>query len=88
MKKREYPEYWHDLAHYIRYFRDESTCQICGTKQHHTAPDGTYIPVLQVAHLDHDCTNNSHSNLLTMCLPCHVRYDKGQHLPNPELNCI
>jgi 5-methylcytosine-specific restriction endonuclease McrA len=31
--------------------------------------------VLTIAHLDHDITNNDHSNLMALCQRCHNRHD-------------
>lgn len=39
-----------------------------------------FILYLQVAHLDHDKTNNEASNLLTMCPSCHHKFDKAHKL--------
>lgn len=33
---------------------------------------------LQIAHLDHDKTNNDYNNLATKCARCHARYDARQ----------
>ncbi len=35
------------------------------------------VIVLTVAHLDHDPTNNDHSNLLGICQRCHNKYDRN-----------
>lgn len=35
--------------------------------------------IIGVAHLDHDPTNNSHSNLLAVCQRCHLLHDRQQH---------
>jgi len=85
MRLREYPINWPELSTWVRDVRDLKTCQICNCKQFDIDSDGFYVSVLQVAHLDHDKTHNWLSNLLTMCLRCHNRHDKGKHIPNPRL---
>lgn len=34
------------------------------------------VVVLTIAHLDHDVSNNDHSNLAALCQRCHNRHDK------------
>jgi 5-methylcytosine-specific restriction endonuclease McrA len=38
--------------------------------------------VLTVAHLDHDTTNNSDDNLVSLCQMCHNRYDAPHRAVN------
>jgi hypothetical protein len=38
--------------------------------------------VLTVAHLDHDTTNNDHSNLAALCQRCHLGHDLELHKAN------
>lgn len=38
--------------------------------------DKVYTVYLQVAHLDHNESNNHFSNLASMCVKCHLAYDK------------
>lgn len=48
-------------------------------------PDQKAIKVvLTVAHLDHDITNNNHSNLAALCQKCHLTYDKEHHKETRE----
>lgn len=38
--------------------------------------------VLTVAHLDHNSSNNSRSNLAALCQRCHLNHDRDQHMAN------
>lgn len=38
--------------------------------------------VLTIAHLDHDISNNDHSNLKALCQRCHNRYDRNYRNAN------
>jgi len=42
--------------------------------------------VLQIAHLDHNVSNNDYSNLLTLCTRCHLRYDSASHAWKRRIN--
>jgi hypothetical protein len=36
------------------------------------------------SHLDHDITNNDHSNLAALCNRCHLNHDKYHHRRNAK----
>ncbi len=58
---------------------EHSGCSLC------LAGDPECRPVrvvLTVAHLDHDTTNNTTSNLAALCQRCHLRLDRHQHATN------
>ena len=48
--------------------RDNFSCQVCGKIEE---PDK---PALHVHHIDHNRSNNTLENLLTLCSHCHPQY--------------
>lgn len=66
----EYGDDWTDELRAKILERDNCQCQICGVT------DGK----LQVHHIDLDRTNNTSTNLLTLCASCHLAYHGRQEL--------
>lgn len=46
-------------------------------KEEREAGFKAYQVFLQIAHLDHDTTNNDYSNLLALCVKCHLNNDRA-----------
>ena len=42
--------------------------------------------ILTISHQDHDIKNNKLSNLRVLCLGCHMKYDRNQHLNTIKKN--
>lgn len=90
-KRRLYPRQWPAISRAIRFRRARGRCECTGhCGDHHLGGrceerDGKVALShrgrvrLSVAHLDHDPTHNSPSNLLCMCARCHLRHDASQH---------
>ncbi len=56
--------------------RDNYHCQACNS-----------TTTLQVHHIDHDRSNNTPPNLITLCIPCHLKLhhiQKGAHGKPPK----
>jgi 5-methylcytosine-specific restriction endonuclease McrA len=69
---KKYPANWKTkIVPRIRK-RDQNTCQHCGETGEQ----------LQVAHVNHDETDNRDENLLLLCRPAHLAHDKLQHRDN------
>lgn len=94
--KKLYPKNWKQISEYIRFVRAENRCENCGAINHswlhqhtrkHCLPEEDFAVkiVLTVAHLDHDPTNNDHSNLMALCQKCHNSYD-ATHRANTRAN--
>jgi protein-arginine kinase activator protein McsA len=88
-----YPKNWDDIRERIKKragYVCEGTPQYpnCNAIQGKKHPDTDNIVYLQVAHMDHDTTNNVDSNLRALCPRCHLTYDiehhKQQKLKNRE----
>lgn len=64
-KKTEYTGNWSMQKHRVKK-RDNGVCALCGQSKQRVA----------VHHIDHNATNNSLTNLVTLCEPCHGRYHR------------
>ena len=69
---KNYPAQWKQIRARILE-RDGYKCGRCEARAY-----------LACAHLDHDTTNNSDQNLLTLCRACHLSHDKYQHSVNAK----
>jgi len=79
--------YWPQLAHYVKFEREGGRCQHCGAKHGEFDIDhGIYKSVLTCAHADHDETNNHPDNLLALCAPCHLDYDREDNARRRKIN--
>lgn len=67
IKKRNnlYPGDWHIIRMEV-YKRDKWMCQICGEHCHNDKK-------IQCHHIDYDTSNNTLSNLVTLCASCHAK---------------
>lgn len=45
-----------------------------------------YTVYLQIAHLDQDVNNNNYINLLSLCVKCHLNYDRRHNNLKKKLN--
>jgi hypothetical protein len=88
--RAKYPPDWRAISLLIRTERAKGRCECTGEcgRDHGGGrcprQAGTDLPtggriILTVAHLDHDPTNCSESNLKAMCQACHLRLDREQH---------
>jgi hypothetical protein len=87
----DYKKYSHDWklrSKFIRFFRANNRCEVCGAKNYEPHPVTGSIVILTVAHLDHNIKNNSFFNLKAMCQKCHLTYDAKHHARNRKLNKI
>ena len=79
MERRRYPRDWDEIAFRVK---EEAgwRCQVCGKDCRRPGEKfDTHRRTLTVAHLDHTPENCDRDNLMAMCAPCHLRYDKEQH---------
>ena len=78
---------WRALSHYIRFRRAKGRCENChvlhGQRRMFTENHGPVI--LATAHLDHDPTNNKHSNLRSLCQECHLAHDRADNARRAQL---
>ena len=76
--KHLYPPNWRQLSQYIRFVRAKGRCQSCGVLhgQRRLLTPAHGAVILATAHLDHDPTNNRHSNLRALCQECHLHHDR------------
>jgi hypothetical protein len=85
-----YSKDWKLRSRFIRFYRADNRCELCGAINHSyvnkltrelcTQDEENAIRiVLTVAHLDHDINNNSFFNLKAMCQKCHLSYDAKHH---------
>ncbi|MCZ3365401.1 MULTISPECIES: HNH endonuclease [Methanobacterium] len=65
-----YPSEFNSSLKFEIRLRDGFKCKMCGKLQEE-------IPyLLNVHHIDHDKTNCEHSNLVSLCQPCHLKAHK------------
>lgn len=69
-----YPENWKEISERIRR-RGGNACEWCRAWNHAPHPVTGSIVVLTCAHLNHDPTDNSETNLASLCQRCHNRHD-------------
>ncbi len=76
MRGRLYPPNWDEIKKSI-YMRDAWTCCVCNTKCVSKKSRDSERRI-QCHHIDHDSSNNSASNLITLCASCHskTKYNK------------
>lgn len=82
MKRDLYPDDWNEVAKRVK---DAAhwCCQRCFLQCRRPGETfDTHKRTLTVAHLDHDPANCSDENLVAMCAPCHLDYDKHHHARN------
>lgn len=89
--KKRYPHNWKALSYHIKFVRAGGRCECDGRckerhvgrcPERHGAPsvfNGKPI-VLTTAHLDHTPEHNDDANLMAMCAPCHLAYDRPHHI--------
>lgn len=76
---KKYCSDWKLRSRFIRFYRANNRCEVCGAKNYRTHPETGSKVILTVAHLDHDISNNSFFNLKAMCQRCHLKYDAKHH---------
>jgi hypothetical protein len=85
----DYSKYCHDWklrSRFVRFYRARNKCEKCSAENYKSHPVTGSKVILTVAHLDHDISNNSLSNLMAMCQRCHLRYDAKQHAATRRRN--
>ena len=82
-----YPPNWRALSHYIRFVCAKGRCQNCGVchGQRRLLTEKHGPVILATAHLDHDPTNNKHSNLRSLCQECHLAHDRADNTKRAQL---
>lgn len=75
---KKYVSNWREIALHIKH-RDKWQCQDCDLEFHRGQTrlllDNGTIVHLTVHHIDADTMNNTDSNLISLCFPCHGRRD-------------
>jgi 5-methylcytosine-specific restriction endonuclease McrA len=98
MDRSRYPRYWDRISLYVRK-RAGWKCEWCGVAQG-TVVEGAKRPykiVLTVAHIGvpypdgragnpHDKMDTRRENLVALCQPCHLRFDREEHLERQREN--
>ena len=96
---KTYCKDWKLRSKFIRFYRSNNKCEICGLPNYSFVnkitrelclpdEDDVIKIILTVAHLDHDINNNSFFNLKAMCQRCHLRYDSKHHAETRRLKKI
>ena len=79
MDRTNYPPNWEEISKHIRFCRANGYCEFCGASHGMPHPETGSLVILTTAHLDHDTTNNDHTNLKALCQKCHLNYDAPLH---------
>jgi 5-methylcytosine-specific restriction endonuclease McrA len=88
--RSKYPPNWREISHDIRFRRARGKCEgspkfpNCEAEHGQPHPETGSKVILTVAHLDHNPSNNTPSNLRAMCQRCHLSYDAKFHARNAE----
>ena len=86
MDHKRYPKEWKLISKSIK---DAAgwKCQKCGKQCRRPGePFDTHKRTLTVAHLNHTPEDVMPENLMAMCAPCHLRYDKDIHAMHRKEN--
>lgn len=67
---------WRTISRNIRFGRAHGKCEGCGVLDGQRRLFTRTLVILACAHRDHDPTNNSATNLMSLCQECHLAHDR------------
>lgn len=79
-KRLKYGDGWKLISLKLIEERANNKCERCGAERTMNNNKTGYRVTLNVAHLDHNCSNNESGNLMVMCGKCHLNYDRADNL--------
>jgi len=81
--RARYPKDWAARSRFVRFYRAENKCELCGAKNHQPHPITGSLVVLTCAHwYDQTIENCSLLNLKAACQRCHNTHDAKERARN------
>jgi len=85
-KRKKYSDDWKLISLRLIIERAKNKCEMCGVEKRVGGGKRGERVTLSCAHLNHDETDNSETNLLVMCGKCHLNYDRKDNVKRRRRN--